>query len=73
MATRAAVNAGSRFCRDCGGPITERGGFAWCENGAPQDVCANSTRIDRRFCEHCGEADPGPGACTHCGQRSTNP
>jgi hypothetical protein len=61
MATTAAVNVGSQFCRDCGGPITERGGLAWCENTTtqgqqqiPQDRCENLGRQHRRFCEQCG-------------------
>jgi hypothetical protein len=70
MATSAAVNAGSHFCRDCGGPITERGGLAWCENTTtqgqqqiPQDRCDNLGRQRRRFCEECGLAVNGVLPC----------
>lgn len=61
MATSAAVNVGSQFCRDCGGHITSRGGLAWCENTTmegqqqiPRDHCENLGRQRRRFCERCG-------------------
>lgn len=70
MATTAAVNAGSHFCRDCGGPITERGGLAWCENTTthgqqqvPQDRCENLGRLRRRFCEECALPVDGEQPC----------
>jgi hypothetical protein len=81
MATSRAVNAGSEFCRDCGGPITERGEFAWCENTAdgreqviPKDDCRNLTMHDRLFCEHCRAAMTGvPQRCLNCGRPPTRP
>ncbi len=36
MATTAAVSSGSRFCRDCGGPVTNREELAWCVNTVPK-------------------------------------
>jgi hypothetical protein len=79
MATSAAVNAGSRFCRDCGGPITERGGLSWCENTTTQgeqqfsqDRCENLGRQRRRFCEHCGRRVNGVQPC-EAGHRATVP
>jgi hypothetical protein len=32
MAAQQAVNAGSHFCRDCGGPVEPRSGLSWCAN-----------------------------------------
>jgi len=79
MATGAAVNAGSRFCRACGGPITERGGFAWCANTTthgeqqvPQDSCENLGRHRRRFCEQCGLPVDGLQPCA-AGHRASVP
>ena len=70
MATSAAVNGGSKFCRDCGGPITERGGLAWCENTTThgqqkdrKDRCDNLGRERRRFCEQCGKPVQGVQPC----------
>jgi len=57
MATRDAVNPGAKYCRFCGGPITQRGDFAWCENN-PSVVCENMHRDTRKYCEHCGKANP---------------
>lgn len=61
MATTAPVNAGSHFCRDCGGPVVPGHPFGWCANSTtqgqqqiPQDRCENLGRQRRRFCEHCG-------------------
>jgi hypothetical protein len=55
MATPGAVNSGSKFCRDCGGPVTTRGGFQWCENTDPKPKCELLPRTRRNFCEWCGE------------------
>lgn len=70
MATKAAVKAGSHFCRDCGGKITERGGLAWCENTTNkgdqqrrQDHCDNLVQGNRRFCEECGLPVKGVTPC----------
>ena len=65
MATHAAVNEGSKFCRFCGGPTTERGGFCWCEN-APSEKCELLIRSKRSYCELCGKRDPGGEVCRHC-------
>jgi hypothetical protein len=80
MATQQAVNAGSNYCRDCGGPIKPRDELAWCENittsGSqqdPKDVCENLTKHTRRFCEHCGQAIAGPIRCQNCNLPPTNP
>ena len=75
MATRAAVNQGSQFCRHCGGPITARGGFAWCQNIQPLAECDNLTHYNRLFCEHCCWPNPGPGQCPNprCGRIPTLP
>lgn len=77
MATSAAVNAGSLFCRDCGGQITERGGLAWCENTTTvgkqqiaQDRCQNLGRLGRRFCEECGLPVNGVQPCPRGHQAS---
>lgn len=66
MATKAAVNAGSKFCRDCGGPIPPAELVAWCPNTTThghqqisQDHCRNLSRDERRFCEECGQPVSG--------------
>ncbi len=48
MATQQAVNSGSQFCRDCGGPVQPQAGLSWCANTTtsgsqqdPKDVCQN--------------------------------
>lgn len=76
MATLKNVSAGSKYCRDCGGPITEGGGLATCENResggkqlTPQDVRETLGPMRRRYCEHCRAEDPGPGICSSCKQR----
>lgn len=78
MATMQAVNAGSGFCRDCGGRITSRGGLAWCENTTtvgsqqePKDRCQNLSKLTRRYCEHCGQAVQG--LRYSCGHEPTHP
>ena len=80
MATQNAVNAGSRFCRDCGGPVAVRDEFVWCENTTTQgtqkagkDVCRNLTAQTRLFCEHCGACIKGPVACGVCDRPATRP
>lgn len=80
MATRRAVNSGSGFCRDCGGQITTRESFAWCENTTivdhqqeAKDLCENLTRFNRRFCEHCGSRVVGVEVCGNCGSTATQP
>jgi hypothetical protein len=80
MATQQAVNGGSQFCRDCGGPIQPQGGLSWCTNTTtngiqqdPKDVCQNLTKRDRQFCEHCGNPVVGPVQCGSCHQPPTNP
>jgi hypothetical protein len=55
MATPGAVNSGSNFCRDRGGPTTTRGGFQWCENTQPKLKCELLGRTKRKFCEWCGK------------------
>jgi hypothetical protein len=54
MATR--VNDGSKFCRDCGGLISEWNGETWCM----KEECRPLGPANRRFCEHCGESVVGP-------------
>ena len=73
MATLKAVSSGSRFCRDCGGTVTRRGGLQWCEHTSPKPVCENLTRERRLYCEHCRHADPGLGRCPRCRQPPTIP
>lgn len=70
MASTSAVNAGSQFCRDCGGTITERGGLAWCENTTangdavdPKDICRTLRRSERNYCEYCREPVEGEAPC----------
>lgn len=79
MVTTAAVNAGSSYCRDCGGPVTERGRLAWCENTTRmgtqqvrQDRCENLGRQRRRFCEQCGRPVNGVQPCA-AGHAASNP
>lgn len=76
MVTSSNVAAGSKWCRDCGGPITEFGGLATCANLefegqqlTPQDVCETLGPMRRRYCEHCRAEDPGPGICSSCEKR----
>lgn len=78
MATAHAVNAGSKYCRACGGPIESRGGLAWCVNRpdlgtqkVPLERCANLSKQKRRFCEHCGDRVDGLRA--PCGHQPTHP
>src|SRR3989338_1112526 len=80
MATHKAVNAGSRFCRDCGDPVTSRGGLAWCENMPSsgiqldsKDPCRNLTKNNRIFCEHCQHRIEGPMICPGCRSKATIP
>ena len=54
MATKMAVNAGSKFCRDCGGPIRPGGSYAYCANTSPKADCLNLRAAQRVHCEHCG-------------------
>lgn len=79
MATTSAVNAGSTFCRDCGGSITERGGLAWCENTTehgnaidPKDHCETLGRRRRLFCEQCQCRLANEGVCPN-GHVGSNP
>jgi hypothetical protein len=76
MATRRNVNAGSVFCRDCGGPTVTAGGVSACPNTTTQgtqqvaqDVCENLAWQRRRFCEHCGLLAGNGAQCTNppCG------
>jgi hypothetical protein len=82
MATQQAVNAGSHFCRDCGGPVQPQAGMSWCANTTttgtqqdPKDVCQNLTKHSRQYCEHCGRPISGPIRCPNpqCNQPPTNP
>jgi hypothetical protein len=79
MASRVALNSGSSYCRDCGGRLTNKGNFVWCENTTnmgnaiePKDLCEPLSRIRRKFCEHCGKQVPGPVACSN-GHVPNNP
>lgn len=80
MATSKAVNAGSVYCRDCGGPVERREGYSWCENTpaggkqlAPKSDCQNFTMHDRAYCEHCAFPIGGPQVCTQCKRPPTTP
>lgn len=79
VATKNPVKAGSKFCRDCGGPVTTRGRFSWCENTtragsqqSPRDRCANLGREARLFCEQCGLPVEGIMPCAR-GHMALNP
>lgn len=76
MATNLNVTAGSRWCRDCGDPITTFKRDSTCPNLAsqgkqltPQDHCENLTANRRHYCEQCRFEEPGPGICPSCRKR----
>ena len=71
MATPAPVRPGSRYCRDCGGSVTDKGGgYVWCENTAtsgdaldPKDRCELLGMQRRSYCEQCQLPVNGAARC----------
>lgn len=62
------------YCRNCGGKTSLGiGGETTCANVEPKLECENLRIQDRRFCEHCGAPEPGPGRCPKCGLRPNVP
>ena len=74
MASNFLMRNDSKFCRDCGGPLTPLGDAAYCDNTTtrgtqqdPKDICKPLGRETRLFCEFCGEPLPlGQTVCSVC-------
>ena len=79
MATREPVQRDSPYCRDCGGTMTDKGGYRWCQNTAttgdaldPKDSCELLGMWRRNYCEQCRLRVNGANACEN-GHRPSAP
>ena len=73
MATSNPIKNDSKYCRDCGGEMTNAGNLSWCENIIPKIKCSPLGRNSRNYCEFCGAQSVSSSVCLNCQNVAYNP